>query len=217
MKQFMKTILLTVIASLVYVFGAQAASNNQCVITLSDGQKIMTSLPSNQMPQLPLTLPDATGKSTANYGANDIVSVELTDSKARIQGCRRWEVHKVATPSIMLGVKNTEKRLLGVVAENAGAKVYKWILTQQRGDNASDTHFGLWYGILPTGAEVVYPFIQDSKVWFRDMGIVLGKTNPDFVKTINAYYIKGKKKVTDERKEALKQRPASILDVLSGK
>jgi hypothetical protein len=49
------------------------------------------------------------------------------------------------------------------------------------------------------------------------MGIVLGKTNPDFVKTINAYYIKGKKKVTDERKEALKQRPASILDVLSGK
>lgn len=213
----MKTFLLTIITLLVYTQGVKAITDNQFVVTLSNGQKISVSFPVNVVPELPFTFPDATGKNTLKYDVNNITSIELVKSQATIQGCHRWEVCKVATPSIILGLKNTEKRLLGLVAKNSNGKVYKWILSQHHVDNISDTHYALWYGILPSGSDVVYPFIQDSKVWFRDIDMVLGKTNSDFVQAVNEYYIKGKKKITDEHKEELKQHPGSILDLLSHK
>lgn len=210
----MKNFLLTIITLLIYTQGVKAVTDNQFVVTLSDGQKISVSLPNNAIPELPLTFPDATGKTTLKYDVNNITSIELVKPQAAIQGCHRWEVCKVATPSIILGLKNTEKRLLGLVSENANGKIYKWILSQHHGDNISETHYGLWYGILLSGSDVVYPFIQDSKVWFRDINMILGKSNSNFVQAVNDYYIKGKKKITDEHKEELKQHPASILDLL---
>lgn len=215
MKKLFQTICIFAVLSLGYTQLASAAEGNQFSVTLSDGQKLAVTLPANEKPALPMELPNATGTGTEKYNAADIVCVELTDPQARIDGFHRWEVKKVATPSVMLGVKNTESRLLGVVKKTAAGTVYKWIITQKRGDNAADTFFGLWYGFCPSKGEIVYPFIQDGKVWLRDINMILGKTAPDAVQAVNAYYVKGKKKTTDVRKEELKRHPASILEHLS--
>lgn len=207
MKSVCKTIL---IALPLFFTGSLKAQNLKLAITNDDGEKAEIVMPENSVIDLPLKGKDTTTGKTVRFKAKNVNHIDLIEGKSS-DGCTRWDVQEVATPSIILGKRNTEMRLLGVVAQDKakGATVYKWtVKNKQEGGNRSE----LWYGIMLKDIEIVYPFIQDGKVWFRDMMFTFKNTNPEFMEAVNAYYVKDKKSITEPRQTALKKNPALILE-----
>ena len=203
-------------AVLALAFTALKAQNTlqKVRVTLQNGQKMELAVKAaTWKPTLPCRFEDTANNQEYEFTGTDLQKVELIQPSATIDGCSQWTVCDIATPSIILGRKHTEKRLVGVVASNSKGTIYKWTVKQQIGTDKAETHIGLWYGIQLNEEESVYPFIQDSKVWFRDIKMIMGDNHPDFVKAVNNYYIKGKKSVVDERQAQLKAKPALLLEL----
>ena len=157
---------------------------------------------------LPVKVTDVATGATLKLGVSDVVSIVSADSSKSPDGVTRREVQCVAMPSLIRGKKNTSLRLLDVMRRNSTGTVYRW---EQETKQNGESHFGLWYGVKPEGAESVYPFIQDGKVWFRDMKMVLGATCHSFVEAANEKYLSGKNRLADQ--EDLKRHPIKILDL----
>lgn len=202
--------IIVTLASAKVRIGAKAQVNH-FLVTLVDGSQFNVDLPLGQKPAIPLKVVDKTTGNTVKYSGKDVVSMELSTANSPIDGCRRWEVRRVATPSLIQGLKNTDLRLLGVVKADGEKRVYRWTVKKPNQDEKDFS--GIWYGVALEADEVVYAFIQDGKVWFRDMQLILGKTHRDFVKAANAYYVSGKKSVIDERQAQLKKNPEKILEL----
>ena len=187
-----------------------AQKNIELIITHDDGEKAEIVMPENAVIDLPLKGKDAQTGKTVTFKAKNVNHIDLKSGEAS-DGCTRWDVEAVATPSVMLGKRNTELRLLGVIAQDkqTGAKIYKWTVKSKQ---ANGMRSNPWYGIMLKDTEVVYPFIQDGKVWLRDMVFTYKDTNPEFMNAINEYYVNGKKSITETRQTELKKNPTSILE-----
>jgi hypothetical protein len=209
MKYLFRTFTLFLCCITLQVWG----NGHRFIATLTDGHKVSFTLPNNQAPTLPLKLPGASGSDLVSYNWKDISCVELIDASSAIDGCTKWEVKKVATPSVILGIKHTDKQLLGVVRNTNKGTVYRWIVKQTAGSGTSNAHYALYYGVAPQGSEIVYPFIQDNQVWLRDLHFALGRNYPDFVQAVDNYYIKGSHSQAAERQAKLKDNPTTILDL----
>ena len=185
-------------------------TENRYLVTLNNGQQFEYILPSQQEIKLPIK---AEGKMTGKkvkLGIKHIKSIEMASTGKPIGGIRRWEVHPIATPSVFLGKHHVNNRLLAVLKQKNGATVYQWTVERSNGDKKEQT---IWYGVLPDSAEKVYPFVQDGKVWLRDIKMALGDTHPDFVEAVQNYYVRAAANEAEERRESLRRHPAEILDV----
>lgn len=197
--------------SLVFVAGVSAVemkAQSRLLVTTRNGVKYEFEIGAGRKVVLPLRVKDAATGATLKLGVRDVVTIVTAEGSPAVDGVTRWEVQRVATPSLIQGKRNTELLLLEVVAGSAAGTVYRWVRTTVRNGVA---HFGLWYGVKPEGAERVYPFVQDGKVWFRDMKMVLGDSCPSFVAAATAKYMKGKGHL--DRQKRLKEHPADILEL----
>lgn len=183
-------------------------AQNHLIFHLTEGGTYEMDIPAGAKVSLPIQVGDAATGSKERLSLKNVERIEATDKSHPIDGCTEWEVRRVLTPSVIKGKHNTELRLLDVVKRGETGTVYKWeVTTFQNGSN----RFGLWYGILPKGAEHVYPYIQDSRVWFRDLKMTMRREAPAFVEAANAKYNKGKDKLRNQA--SLKQHPTEILEL----
>ena len=205
----------TSIATAVFPFllATAATAQPRVQLSLKDGRNVLLQLPSaGWKPSLPCRLVHPETQQYVEYPDTLISSLTLETGNEPIDGCTRWETCRIANPSLILGKRHTELRLVGVAENRKGKGVlYRWTLVSRHNSQNSPT---LWYGIRPEGSEIVYPFIQDGRLWLRDLPLVLGKSHPAFVRAVRNYYQKGKHSVVEERTQQLLSRPSDILDQL---
>ncbi len=207
MKTIFKIMLSALMVSNSIFLNAQGV---RLVVTTDEGERLEILMLDNSPIELPLRGVDVRTDEVVTFKAKKLNSVELKQGVAS-DGCRRWDVQEVATPSILLGSKNTEMRLLGLVAYDnvKGATIYKWIVKDNQG-NGNNLYW--WYGIMLKGNDVVYPFIQNGVVWVRDMIFTFKDSHPDFVKAVNDYYVDANQSLCQQRQAELRRNPLSILN-----
>lgn len=203
-----KTMISLAAAWLISAAGSSTQAQNHLIFHLTEGGTYEMDIPAGAKVNLPVHVNDAATGEKERLDLKNVDRIEATDKSHPIDGCTEWEVRRVLTPSIIQGKRNTELRLLGVVKKGDVGTVYRWeVATFQNGSE----RFGLWYGILPKGAEHVYPYIQDSRVWLRDLKMTMRQEAPAFVEAANAKYNKGKDKLRNQA--SLKQHPTEILEL----
>jgi hypothetical protein len=185
-----------------------AMAQSRLVATTHDGGKYEFEIGAGRSVALPLSVKDEATGNTLRLTVRDVDHIVTAEGAPAVGGVRRWEVQRVATPSLVQGRRNTDRRLLDVVAVDSVGTLYRWVRASEQNGTK---HFGLWYGIKPVGAKTVYPFIQDGKVWFRDLRLVLGSTCPAFVDAATAKYMEGKGRL--DRQASLRQHPEEILSL----
>lgn len=186
----------------------QGQDTQKIILYLVDETEYEMEWDADRTPELPLYRTNAEGL-REKMGKSEVLSIRLADESRPIKGYTHWEVRKVAAPSLLLGNRNTETRLIGVKAESDSATIYGWI-----GDGTDDRPGDVWYGVRLADSDVVYPFVQDNVVWLRDMRMVLGRTYPEFVDMVMNYYCKGKKSQQNKRQKDLRTKPYTLLTLI---
>ena len=203
----MKNIHLSLLAALLLAAASvvKAQEPQKLILLLVDETEYEVEWTSNRVPELPIYRRNAAGQKE-RMGKSEVLSIRLADESRPIKGYTRWEVRKVACPSLLQGNKNTETRLIGVRAESEDATIYGWM-----GDGTDDTPGDIWYGVRLADSDVVYPFVQDNVVALRDLRYVFGSTYPAFVNAVMQYYCKGKRSLQNERQKELRTKPYTLL------